>query len=118
MIDISIAEIIEQVFGICMTIEELNKLIVRKDVKDELTIRVCETKNPKIIHEFSSQMKGLSKENLQMLTNAINETKSLEEKCGFINDINNLTEDNIDVLLKSIFDVREEDIQFQKRKIA
>lgn len=118
MLNISMDEIIKQVFGINMTLEELNKLTINPFAKDELTIRVCETKNPKIIREYATQMKGLSERHLEMLTSGMNETKSLEEKCDFIAEVENLNEDSIDVLLKSIFGIREEEIQFQKRKIA
>ena len=97
-----ILEIIKKVCGIECSINDLSNIEISKEQEEQITQMICMTCSAKGIYLFAQSRKNLSKENKNKLTEAICATKKIDIMCDFLSYVEGLTNDETDMLIKTI----------------
>ena len=97
-----IQEIIKKVCGIECSINELSNIEITKEQENQIVQIICMTGYAKDIYCFAKQRKNLSKENKNKLIEAICATKKIDVMCDFLSDVEGLTSQETDILIKKI----------------
>ena len=97
-----IQEIIKKVCGIECSINELSNIEISKEKEEQITQMVCMTCSAKDIYLFAQSRKNLSKENKNKLIEAICATKKIDVMCDFLSNVEGLTSQETDMLIKTI----------------
>ncbi len=97
--NITMEEYIKEIYGI----ENVSKLNISDELKNELTKEICSTKEAQYIYDFATKVKELTTTNKDDLTSSICETEEIEVMCDFMKDVPNLSQENIGNLIESIF---------------
>lgn len=97
-----IQEIIKKVCGIECSINDLSNIEITKEQENQIVQIICMTSCPKDIYLFAQSRKNLSKENKNKLIEAICATKKIDVMCDFLSNVEGLTSQETDMLIKTI----------------